>query len=228
VFVHFYWTICITANVGGRPMSFGSRVKAARTAKKLTQQELADLVGVGKTSVSSWEKDVSVPRPKAMKKLAEALGMPTPKLQFGESGETWAHQGQGDDQPANDGGTWTVPMRGYVGAASAFTPFGDIYDEIQTTFKPEPTTEAVMLDGNSMEPAFPHGTLIFYSVMDEHVERYVGRVCIAQLADGRVLFKILNKGSRFGVFNLVSLNPDVKPIADVQVTSILPMDHAQF
>lgn len=54
-------------------MSFGSRFKQAREKKHLSQQELADLIGVTDGTISNYEKGVAFPRWDTMKKLCDIL-----------------------------------------------------------------------------------------------------------------------------------------------------------
>ena len=54
-------------------MSIGSRIKEARTKQKLTQEELASLIGATKGAVANYENEVSVPKPELMFKLMQAL-----------------------------------------------------------------------------------------------------------------------------------------------------------
>ena len=42
-------------------MTFGDKIKSSRISKKLTQKQLADLIGAKHNSVSDWEKDKSRP-----------------------------------------------------------------------------------------------------------------------------------------------------------------------
>ncbi len=54
-------------------MSIGSRIKEAREAVGLTQEELAELMGVSKGTIGNYETDGSYPRLELMKKLFEYL-----------------------------------------------------------------------------------------------------------------------------------------------------------
>ncbi len=55
-------------------MTFGEKVRSARRALGITQEELASLAGVSQRSVCSYEKDASRPRGlKAYQRLADAL-----------------------------------------------------------------------------------------------------------------------------------------------------------
>jgi len=53
--------------------TFSEKVKEARAALKLNQQQLADMVGVSKRSVASYETSGVKPRGNVVKKLAAAL-----------------------------------------------------------------------------------------------------------------------------------------------------------
>ena len=67
--------------------TLGSRLKALRKNKKITQQVLADAVGVSKTSVIYWEKDENTPKHESLTALAKALDTTTDYILTG-SGET--------------------------------------------------------------------------------------------------------------------------------------------
>lgn len=51
----------------------GKRIKARREELGLSQAQLAEKVGVGKTSISNYEKDVSSPNEPILIKLFDAL-----------------------------------------------------------------------------------------------------------------------------------------------------------
>ncbi len=56
-------------------MSLGTRIYGARKAKKLTQEKLAELLGVSTEAVSKWEQDRYVPGPDRIAKMDEILGL---------------------------------------------------------------------------------------------------------------------------------------------------------
>ena len=57
-------------------MNVGILIKQARLAKSLTQEELAEKVGVQKSAVAKWENGrVSEIKRSNLKKLSEALGL---------------------------------------------------------------------------------------------------------------------------------------------------------
>jgi hypothetical protein len=46
---------------------------------------------------------------------------------------------------------------------------------------------------------------------------------MAQLKNGKKLFKILRKGSRPGLWDLYSINPEYDPIRDQELDWVLPV-----
>ncbi|MCH7386594.1 helix-turn-helix domain-containing protein [Acinetobacter modestus] len=65
--------------------TLGIRLKQLRKDKKLTQQQLADKVGVSKTSVIYWEKDENVPKHESLMLLASALDVSPSWILNGDS-----------------------------------------------------------------------------------------------------------------------------------------------
>lgn len=57
--------------------AFEEKVKAARTELGLTQQELADAVGVSKRAIINYERGEKKPRPTTLLALAKALKVST-------------------------------------------------------------------------------------------------------------------------------------------------------
>ncbi|GHU93010.1 hypothetical protein FACS1894208_01510 [Clostridia bacterium] len=56
-------------------MSFGSRIKEARKARKLTQEELGKVIGVAKSTITGYEKGTSSPDEGKIIALMRALGV---------------------------------------------------------------------------------------------------------------------------------------------------------
>ena len=54
----------------------GERIAHARRAKGLSQKQLADLVGVTKSTVAKWESDRTSPRANRLNQVAGLLGIP--------------------------------------------------------------------------------------------------------------------------------------------------------
>ncbi|OJU95091.1 helix-turn-helix domain-containing protein [uncultured Acinetobacter sp.] len=67
--------------------TLGIRLKQLRKEQKLTQQQLADKVGVSKTSVIYWEKDENIPKHESLMLLSNALNCRPEWLLTGENKE---------------------------------------------------------------------------------------------------------------------------------------------
>lgn len=66
----------------------GSRLRQLRKAKGLTQEALAEQVGVSKPAISSWEKGRAQPRAARATALAKALGVPVQSFFGGDATES--------------------------------------------------------------------------------------------------------------------------------------------
>ncbi|MDD4124688.1 MAG: helix-turn-helix transcriptional regulator [Eubacteriales bacterium] len=56
------------------------KIKSLRESKNLTQQQLADLVSVQRSTVSMWETGESFPRAEVLRRLAKILGCSVDEL----------------------------------------------------------------------------------------------------------------------------------------------------
>lgn len=56
-------------------MTFGKRLRELRKEKGLTQKELGEKIGVGRTTISEYESGKIVPRQDGLVKLAEVLNV---------------------------------------------------------------------------------------------------------------------------------------------------------
>jgi len=56
-------------------VSFGSRLKEARSRKRLTQAEVAKILGIDDTTISKYENDKSEPDNETLKKLLTLYGV---------------------------------------------------------------------------------------------------------------------------------------------------------
>jgi transcriptional regulator with XRE-family HTH domain len=60
-------------NTGGKEMSLGRRLRTLRKNNNLTQQSLADIVGVSRIYIQALESNRRMPSMKLLQRLAEAL-----------------------------------------------------------------------------------------------------------------------------------------------------------
>ncbi|CAM2890119.1 LexA family protein [Acinetobacter celticus] len=68
--------------------TLGTRLKALRKTKKVTQQQLADAIGVSKTSVIYWEKDDNLPKHESLMALSKVLSVTPDFLLSGKTSDS--------------------------------------------------------------------------------------------------------------------------------------------
>ncbi len=122
-----------------------------------------------------------------------------------------------------------IPVVGYVGAGETIFAMDDHSPGAGMDETEPPPDEgeggfAVKVRGSSMAPRFKDGELIGYSrEKGLNPERCYGTECVVQTVDGRKLVKLLERGSRAGVFTLVSINAAVPIEHDVELEWIAPV-----
>ena len=125
----------------------------------------------------------------------------------------WLISGRGEMKDGK-----TVPLMGIVGAGGNIMPASDNPNGLEQVGAPPemgPDTVAVQVRGDSMYPAFDDGDLIYYDRHETMPDSLPSKPCIAQLADGRCMLKLVRKGSRKGLYSLMSHN--APPIEDVRL-----------
>lgn len=56
-------------------MSFSENFKAARKNSGLSQQQLADMLGMNRSSISKYENDIGFPLAKTLQRICEIFGV---------------------------------------------------------------------------------------------------------------------------------------------------------
>lgn len=150
--------------------TIGSRICYARTAKGLTQQQIADAFGISRVSVSTWESGQTQPATSKLAELAQLLGVT----------EGWLISRSGDD-PISTGkkprakkesvgiipgtkllGTGMMPV--YAAAQGGDGHVIVTFDEIDHVKRPAELENVrggygLLIAGESMVPAFRHGDM---------------------------------------------------------------------
>jgi len=96
-------------------------------------------------------------------------------------------------------------------------------EEIDPPF-PGYTGVIVRVRGNSMAGRYRHGELVGFKPGNGEFKHLVGREAVVRLPDGRLVLKILHRGSRPDCYTLTSLNPQVDPIVDTPVEWVAKID----
>ena len=67
--------------------NIGKNIKKIRTARGITQEELAEQMSITRQAISSWETGKTEPDTEAMTKMAEIFGCTLDEIIYGEEGE---------------------------------------------------------------------------------------------------------------------------------------------
>lgn len=186
-----------------RRMGIGRRIAEARTAARISQIKLGELVGAGQTTISSWERERTEPTREDVQRIAAALGVPVTQLEIGE---------------ANDRNRRTVPVVGYVGAGAQahFYATGD--GELDRVEAPDYATErtvAAAIRGESLGPLLEHFLVFWDDVRSPVTEDLYHQLCVVGLPDDRILVKMIKPAGTPGRFHLLSNNEG--PMLDEEI-----------
>lgn len=118
----------------------------------------------------------------------------------------------------------TIAIAGKVGAGAQI-PLVDVYekgDGPQVVAPPGLNNHgivAVEVEGDSMEPTFSAGDILFYSreTHDGVPSDAVGNTCVCEDESGMVWVKQVKLGSEPGLFHLISLNPQSDNLHNVKL-----------
>lgn len=192
-------------------MSVADRIKAARKRARLTQPQLAALVGVSKGAVGQWESGSTEPNGKNLTMLSAILGVTAEHITSGAP-DTAVN----NTSPAEIKG-W-IPLISYV-QAGEWAEAIDLYEPgfaeqvLPTTVPHSMSTFALRVEGDSMTkpegvrgPSFPDGMIIY--VDPERVAEKGDFVVAKHNGNQKVTFKQL--ATEEGRPVLMPLNPDRK------------------
>ena len=125
----------------------------------------------------------------------------------------------------------SVAVAGKVGAGEK-VPLVDIYEKGDGLYHVACPSElsssggivGVEIDGDSMLPVFRDGDVLFYSRDTIGVPtEAVGAICICEDESGDAWVKYIKNGSEPGKFHLISLNPLVENMFDIQLKWAAPV-----
>lgn len=210
--------------------TLGVRLRRLRSSKKITQQKLADAIGVSKTSVIYWEKDENTPKHDSLTALAKVLGTSTDWLTSGKESEATAQQEDEREIFSNVRPTKRklrkIPVLDFVQAGMWREVVYDGMhpkDETFTTYEGRDPNAVFSLevDGLSMAPDFMPGDEI---VVDAALEPKPGSLVVAQEIQHGVAMTTFKKYRVVGVnehgvdiIELVPLNPDFPTYNSAQI-----------
>lgn len=220
-------------------MSFAARLREAREKRGFTQQAVADMLGISKSTYSGYETGKREPDVFKIKALSEALSISADVLIGAKVVSATSHFSKEEfehikkyrvldthgkkvvDHVLNDeydrmthiesreekGHMTYISLYDLAVSAGTGEPLGDTYYstklEIPTEQVPESAHCCLRVNGDSMEPAYKDGDIVFIQRLDESVR--VGEIGVFSL-NGEGYMK------RLGRKELESLNPKYNPI----------------
>jgi len=187
------------------------RLKEARKRKGLSQEKLAELVGVTRSTVAKWEIGDRAPKGDHLIKLSEVLGV-SPSYFFEEHQPEW-------DKNASfvRGKVIPIPIYGEAQAGS----FGGYASPTPEQYFPTPDVMLkglppervfwIRVEGDSMRPMFQPGDLVLVADPSWY-EVKEGAPVVAVNGDGELTVKYYHHDRKNKMIVLEPANPSYKPI----------------
>lgn len=169
--------------------TFGSRLRALRSSKQVSQAELARLIGRHQSTIGPYERDEYMPARDIVERLASALDSSPEYLLFGRSPQ----------RPS-------VPVLGRLTAAGTIESGSNAMISGQIAL-PHDRVVALLVTDDSMHPAFSQGDMaLAESVRSGDISAAIGSAVLAELQDGRAFLRTLLPAAETGRYDLAAFN----------------------
>ena len=131
-------------------MNFSERLKNLRKTHKITQEKLATVIGVERSSIGKYESSTTIPSNETLIKIAQFFNVTTDYL-LGNEIKT---------QSENKG--FKIPVFGNVAAGVPISAIEDIvdYEEITEDLATKGEYFGLVIKGDSMEPRMTTGDVV--------------------------------------------------------------------
>ena len=179
----------------GDRMNLNSKIKALRREKKMTQQELADKLKIGKTTVSNYETGYSKPDTETLIEMSKIFNVSLNYL-------TGINNAKQDTNPEK----YTIPVYASISCGNPFVANEDIYDfeDIDIALKSQGEHFGLLCRGNSMSPEFKDGDV---AIIRKQSDVDSGQVAAVRINGDEATLKVVKKSEQ-GI-TLIAINPDV-------------------
>lgn len=175
----------------------GDRIRILRCGRDLTQQALADELGVSRSAIAMWEKGEREPNLETLEALAKIFSVPLSVLVERSSPEL----------PANviPVTRRRIPLLGAIAAGEpifaeqSYETYVDVGGSVHADF-------ALEVQGDSMEPLYKNGDIVFIRKQDDVRD---GQVAAVVIDDGATLKRVYHLP--IGV-QLMPINPAYEPM----------------
>ena len=170
-------------------MGLAENIRKFRTDADLTQAKLADLVGVTRATVTQWETGWSQPRPGAVEKLSEVLGVSMSELVDGSN----IKRVPGAITPPEPRKAY-LPLLGKVHAGDAQEP--QVLDERISlpyeVWERHRDGYFLQVEGQCMSKIYPEGS---YILIDPAQRPVNGSIAVVSIDGADYVMRRLYKGS---------------------------------
>lgn len=176
-------------------MSTGANIRRLRKQRKLTQDQLGDMVGVSRSTITQWERGWTTPRMGNVQLLAGALGVSTADIIADELPPSNAIK------PATSKPAY-APLLGRVHAGEAQEP-DVLQDAIPVPYeiiKLHPQGYFLQVEGDCMDNVYPEGC---YILIDPEQRPSNGSIAVVSIDGADYVMRRLYRGA-----NTLILSPD--------------------
>ena len=174
------------------------RLKELRTHSNLSQQKMADVLGISRSAVAMWETGGSEPDNKTLEKIADYFNVSIDYL-----------LGRDDTpRPRTEKKGVKIPVLGRVAAGIPITAVEEVldYEEIEESLAKTGDFYGLQIRGTSMEPKFSEGDVVIVRQQND-VES--GEIAIVLVNGEDATCKRVVKHENG--LSLISLNPSFPP-----------------
>jgi len=204
-----------------------SNLKLLRNAKSLTQQQMADQLGIPRPTYSGWERGSAEPSLSSLGQICEIFGVSLDNLVYDDlrSGKKEVSVNENfrvlavSVDPDNRQLVDFVPERAEAGYVESFSnpEFIQELPKIQIPGIPEGTYRAFEINGESMLP-MESGSIVIGNYIERLSDIKSGRTYIITTTDG-IVYKRLRKSTGENYFIAVSDNSTFSPF-EIQFNEI--------
>ena len=176
-------------------MDISAAIKKLRSDRGLTQQDIADAVGVSKVAVGQWESGKSIPQRENLEALSKRYGISIGELYGEQHIEYDSHPlPSGARRPVGRSGF--VPMR-VLGKTHAGTATEEVEDEGTvevpgSVARNHPEAFALRVEGDCMDRRYPDGCVV---LVDPTMEPWNGCAVVAEPEPGESVLRRYVRGN---------------------------------
>ncbi len=190
-------------------MNVGERIRAIRIKKGMTQQAVADAIGITYQNISQYERGIRKPKSSTLRKIAQALDVDIWELiQFDDiEMDDWddapSRPLPADLKPLTDLHRQRVPLIGRVAAGQPIMAEQDYETYVSA---PVECDAALEVQGESMKPTYLPGDIIYIKFQPDVPE---GQVAVVLIDDEATLKHVYKRPEGL---TLISDNPAYTPM----------------